>query len=457
MKKTLLLLLLFILSAAGWFFYTSHKGIGEKPEYIGKASCQGCHPIHFASHNTTLHPIIFRPVTSPEIIVGDFEQNNPLVTFKKEEIEYVVGSKWEQVYMRMIDGEYYPFTAKWMITAQKWVPYKVHDWEKTPASTKCNGCHTTGFNEKSYAFNEFGVNCESCHGPASEHVRHQQMKRETSCILCHDKERASEDDIIVSAKTSVCGQCHSRGTTSSVDANGTKTLFNFPLAYVPGDDISTSFNPSTLQNDTKKKNWWGNGISKNRHQEFADFSFSKHSKALSDLRNKKNPHGEGEADDSCLKCHSQDYRSAKEGEKPTLENAKLGLTCITCHEPHGIDRQSRSDTTGPYKCALCHVNSFATGRTKTADSHFPCPSDKVGCADCHMPYIVKTGGAYTIRSHAFKIIPPKASKEYDMPNSCQNGGCHQERSTEWAIREFDKAYPEFNKKTLADTLKSEAR
>ncbi|EDZ62670.1 Tetratricopeptide TPR_2 (possibly involved in Mn /Fe reduction) [Sulfurimonas gotlandica GD1] len=456
-KRTIAIItILPLIAFLAYRFNYVHSDVDESPSYVGSDNCKSCHQTHYESwkHNT-LHPLIFLPITDLSQIVGDFEQNNPLVTFKKEEITHVVGSKWEQVYMRVIDGEYYPFTAKWMITAQKWVPYKVHKWKETPASTKCNGCHTTGYDAKTYNFSEFGVACEACHGGGSLHVKHQNMVVDTECVACHRKPHVGEADIVVSTKSTVCGQCHSRGQSVRKDLDGKTTSFNFPLEYKPGNNISDTFVASTINNDKKGKNWWCNGVSKNRHQEFADFSFSKHANSLDDLRQKKNPHG-GEKNDDCLKCHSQDYRSAKKDEKPTLKTAKHGLTCVTCHEPHGIDRNIKGNA-GPNKCGECHLNTYATldhkNNNKRAEIHFPCPVDKVSCADCHMPRIVKTGGDFTIRSHAFRIIPPSASIKYEMPNSCQNSGCHADKSHEEMSRIFHKSYPNYQLKSIKEVLK----
>jgi hypothetical protein len=69
-----------------------------------------------------------------------------------------------------------------------------------------------------------------------------------------------------------------------------------------------------------------------------------------------------------------------------------------------------------------------------------------------MPRIVKTGGKFSLRSHAFKIIPPEATKKYGMPNSCQNGSCHADKPLEWAQEEYSKFYPK-EKKTLRQSLK----
>ncbi|MCW8888920.1 MAG: hypothetical protein OQK25_07650, partial [Gammaproteobacteria bacterium] len=61
----------------------------------------------------------------------------------------------------------------------------------------------------------------------------------------------------------------------------------------------------------------------------------------------------------------------------------------------------------------------------------------------HMPKIVKTGGFLSLRSHAFKIIPPSETAKSGMPNSCQNGGCHDNKSVDWALDAFNQHYPDF--------------
>ncbi|MCP4275803.1 MAG: cytochrome C, partial [Gammaproteobacteria bacterium] len=112
-----------------------HKGISSRSYYVASENCQECHQAHYqAWHETTLHPKQFRPVRGPEDLLGDFTSDNPALTFKQEEVEFVIGNKWEQVYVRMIDGEYYPLPAKWLIPLQKWIPYKVDSWRQTPMS-----------------------------------------------------------------------------------------------------------------------------------------------------------------------------------------------------------------------------------------------------------------------------------------------------------------------------------
>ncbi len=444
-KKTVLQLTLLVLLVLISAFAYMHYEVSEEMRYVTSEKCQECHSDEYNSwRENTLHPYMFLPVSSPDAkILGDFESGDPAVTFKKEDIEFVLGSKWEQVYARMIDGEYYPFPAKWYVMQNRWVPYKVDDWHETPMSYKCNGCHTTGFDPNTLEFAEFGIGCEACHGPGSRHVQHETTEHTKPCNICHESESSEDEgeeegDIIRSVSASVCGQCHNRGSTASGEIiKGTQ--FNFPTGFTPGDDLSkTTFDPSTPKNDKKGKNWWGNGLSKNRHQEFSDWNKSKHSKALTKLL-ESHQHEEskrGPLTKECLQCHSTDYRHASEGEKPDLNSARFGVTCVSCHEPHGHDKKQPGFGDGATVCGNCHVMQMA----QNEERHFPCPSEQVGCPSCHMPRMVKTGGFFSLRSHAFKVVKPESSKGNKMPNSCQNAGCHSDRTLDWAINAYDAFY-----------------
>ncbi|MEA3490313.1 MAG: multiheme c-type cytochrome [Campylobacterota bacterium] len=437
---------------------------GQEADYIGSDSCKQCHnKKHHSWHHST-HPKIFQKYSDRSQIVADFKNRPDFVKFDEEDIEVIVGGKWEQVFAREIDGEYYPFPAKWLNLTKEWVPYKTDKWRDTPLNQKCNGCHTTGLNVKTGEFKEYGVSCESCHGPASRHVQNKRILGDPKCTICHSSkslkdELEKEMDIVVSIKSAVCGQCHSRGIEKILNSHETQVEFNFPIEYLPGQMLSKNFQQTTPQSDKKGKNWWGNGISKNRHQEYADFAKSGHSKSLRNLRTKRRVACKEHPNDNCLKCHSGDYIIAKRQKDrldnkksitlPTIDNAKDSITCVVCHQPHKVGDSSIKVSD---KCIECHTKDTKT--LKEHKKHYPCPSQKVTCVDCHMPKIAKTGGKFTIRSHAFRIIPPEATIKYGMPNSCQNGSCHADRSTKWAIDEYSKFYKDRNiTKNLAKEIK----
>jgi Cytochrome c552/Cytochrome c554 and c-prime/Doubled CXXCH motif (Paired_CXXCH_1) len=434
-NKWLFIVLVPVLTAASvWQLHPR----GESPVYVTSLACRQCHQDAYNSWNNTLHPKMFRPVKNDKNILGDFNSKDPVLTFSKDEVEYVVGNRWEQIYVRKIDGEYYPFPVRWYVKQQKWSPYKVDSWQKTPMSEKCNGCHTTGFNPSTYEFSEFGVGCEACHGPGSRHVDNKKMTSSLMCRICHWSEARKQTDIIRSVSSTVCGQCHNRGKNrpfSDQDA----PVFNFPVQYTPGEDLAKSFTPLSPEEDTKNKYWWGNGVAKARHQEFADWEISNHAKALILLKQNHSPEM-GILEDVCLECHSTDYLLADTPPKPTMRTAKYGITCVGCHDPHKIPVKEESGRMFNEPCISCHVSKNTNCAEQTDPVHFPCPQDKVECVDCHMPYVVKSGGWNSIRGHAFIILSPLENEQTAMPNSCQNGGCHQDRSPQWVQQEYRTFY-----------------
>lgn len=443
MKKYRNLILLIIVGLIAYFSY-QHISVSNEASYVTSEACRDCHTLNYDSWKAnTLHPHMFRPVKSDKDLLGDFNSSNPALTFKKEDVEFVVGNKWEQVYVRMIDGEYYPLPAKWYIIQKRWVPYKVNDWKDTPMSEKCNGCHTTGFDPLTYEFSEFGIGCEACHGPGSVHVQNKRKVNYSLCLTCHGDELIDDQtDIISSVSATVCGQCHNRGQNTPKDGvHG--AIFNFPVNYTPGEKLTSSLKAMTPKDDKKSKFFWGNGVAKNRHQEFGDWSNSKHANAVNRLKEEYVQGGDrGKLKDECLYCHSTDYRHADKESKPTLDTAQHGVTCVACHEPHGRDKLLPHYGDGLTQCGGCHAGSMSHIAAKKGKAHTPCPISVVTCADCHMPRIVSTGGFLSIRNHGFKIVTPMVGQKNDMPSSCQNGGCHDDKSVEWAIDAYQRHYPD---------------
>ncbi len=435
--KNKLLLIFLVLAAIVIIAWQLHPKAG-RPAYVTSLSCRQCHQEYYDSWSNTLHPKMFRPVKNDKDILGDFTSKNPVLTFSKDDVEYVVGNRWEQVYVKKIDNEYYPLPARWLVKQQKWSPYKVDSWKKTPMSEKCNGCHTTGFNQETYKFSEFGVGCEACHGPGSKHVDNNKMISSLTCRLCHWSETQKETDIIRTVSSTVCGQCHNRGKNRPF-SDQDEPVFNFPVQYTPGDDLAKSFKPARPTEDKENKFWWGNGVAKARHQEFADWEKSNHSKSLTTLKQNHTPKMEI-LQDACLECHSTDYLLAENAQKPTIRTAKYGITCAACHNSHKMMQNGTSARKFNEPCIACHITTNAFCSEQTDPDHFPCPKDKVECVDCHMPYVVKCGGWYSIRGHAFIIMSPMESEQTGSPNSCQNGDCHQDRPLQWIQQEYRTFY-----------------
>lgn len=126
--------------------------------------------------------------------------------------------------------------------------------------------------------------------------------------------------------------------------------------------------------------------------------------------------------------------------KQNVHSAQHGITCVACHDSHGFDKLSSVNSGTLDRCGGCHIDSMSFRTFQKRQPHYPCPKGRASCTNCHMPFIGKTGGEFSIRSHTFSVIPPRETVKYGIPNSCQNGKCHGNKSIEWAIREFDKFY-----------------
>ena len=55
--------------------------------------------------------VVRDPKTHPDAIIPDLSKPDPLVTFKKDDIAFVYGSKWKQRYFTRVGDDYFPLGA----------------------------------------------------------------------------------------------------------------------------------------------------------------------------------------------------------------------------------------------------------------------------------------------------------------------------------------------------------
>src|SRR6202165_1890714 len=100
--------------------------------YVGSTACQQCHAeIYGRWKKTRMANVVRDPKEYPEAITPDVTKPNPLVTFTKDDIAFVYGSKWKQRYFKKVGDDYYPYPAQWDVTHKMWRPYVVAmgtDW-----------------------------------------------------------------------------------------------------------------------------------------------------------------------------------------------------------------------------------------------------------------------------------------------------------------------------------------
>ena len=100
--------------------------------YVGSAECRVCHTgVYDRWKKTRMANVVRDPKEHPDAIIPDMNQPNPAVTFTKDQIAFVYGSKWKQRYFTKVGDDYFPLGAQWDITHRQWRPYQVAngtDW-----------------------------------------------------------------------------------------------------------------------------------------------------------------------------------------------------------------------------------------------------------------------------------------------------------------------------------------
>ncbi len=427
--------------------------------FVTSEKCGECHGDEHDEWSDTLHPKKIQVSTDDTVVAPwDIEVTIPVsdgvdatVTLTSNETgwfvslddtgnhtyqaDYVLGGfGWKQRYVTQIDNSKYILPIQWNLETEGWVAYHASDWYEETGEPKfvaisqswdrrCAGCHATGveveFNDTSSewtaTYSELGIGCEGCHGPGSLHV---------SPPSGEDR----KDFIWNPVDSTACGNCHVRG--ASVDMLGGKTT-GYPMmdghAIRPGDLLADYYalGPGLHADDE---------TSKQHHQQYVDYIGHTHSTSLSTIQ--ENDHG----GDSCLQCHSTDYRLADEDDKPTVETAVNDIECGACHDPHGSDIDHDLRIPQDEVCTQCHL----TGDTQAGSSPHhsqkevvegtitieglsgdPWMGGQVTCTDCHMPLMAKSAIEWDIASHTFYFISPAKSIELGMPNSC-TVSCHGE-------------------------------
>src|SRR5262245_23949638 len=100
----------------------------DAPRYVGSMACASCHrDIYEHWQKTRMANVVRDPATHPDAIIPDLSTPNPVVTFSRNDIALVYGSKWKQRYFTKVGDDYFPLGAQWDIVHKQWRPYFVAD------------------------------------------------------------------------------------------------------------------------------------------------------------------------------------------------------------------------------------------------------------------------------------------------------------------------------------------
>jgi predicted CXXCH cytochrome family protein len=365
--------------------------------FVGSAECRVCHTaIYDRWKNTRMANVVRDPKVHPEAIIPDLTKPDPLLTFTKDQIAWVYGSKWKQRYFTRIGDDTYPLGAQWDVTHKQWRPYQVANgtdwWTKfypggnttRPTSALCDGCHSVNYDLRAKKPTEWNVGCEKCHGPGGAHVNGPSRAN----II-------NPARLDTTAGVDVCVQCHSQGQPLAKSLNG--VYYDYPLGYRPGLKLSDFWELEEHKLGETSFTHFPDGTAHKNRMQGNDF------------------------------VQSVMYTR--------------GIKCSNCHDVHGTSNNADLIKPANVLCLDCHGPKSPNGPHQPTIEQHQAGSAGNECVGCHMPPIEAQIADVNVRSHTFKFISPATTDSLKVPNPCTT--CHKDRDTKWALTAL-KSWPEFS-------------
>lgn len=369
-------------------------GLHAQPaQYVGSVACKACHAEVFTRWSKTRMANVVRdPRQHPDAIIPDLDKPDPLVTFKKDEIAFVYGSKWKQRYFKKVGDDYFPLPAQWDVTHKIWRAYLVRegtDWwvphypadnMQRPTGPLCDGCHSVNYNVQTKSVTEWNVGCEKCHGPGSAHA---SKPARTNIVNPARLDSVSAND--------TCIQCHSQGRPLKNPIAG--RYYDWPVGFDMGKDL---------------KDYWqleDHKLGETTFTHFADGTAHKNRMQGNDF------------------VQSAMYQH--------------GVTCFSCHDVHGTANNADLLKPTNVMCLQCHGAGSANGpRAASVEAHTHHKTGSSGneCVACHMPAIEQTIADVNVRAHTFRFIAPAEGERLKIPGGCQS--CHADKGAAWATEQL---------------------
>ncbi len=415
--------------------------------YTGSLSCKECHDEEFRSweesYHSTMTQIASRATVIPRIegvnlnyegLHGSLEWRDdelwatvtgPNGTTVENRVALTTGSHHVQAFWyatgdsRVI--QMFPFSFR--IAEQRWIPvatafllpphlethmsFSAGNWNHS-----CSQCHATNIKplvtnaqKMQTQVSDFGISCESCHGPGEQHIAVAQ-------------EEGSDNEHIVNPvnlgakrSTEVCGQCHA--VLSLDDEDAKEDWLKHGWRYRPGEKLSESktiLQPTgDFQDSIDTTTFWGDGVVRIAGREYNGL-----------LKSPCYNH-DGSAGEivSCASCH-ESHRGSDDPEE------------LASWAHHTLKSGMRSNLA----CTQCH-DEYKDEQKLIAHTHHAVDSGGSECMNCHMPY-TSYGLLKAARSHTIESPSVATTLEYGRPNGCNQ--CHLETTLGWTADHLSKWY-----------------
>ena len=365
--------------------------------YVGSKACQSCHQDIYARWQKTAMANVLRdPKVHPDAIAADPATAPEELRFAKEDVAFSYGSIWKQRYWKKSGDTYVPLPAQWNFETKKWSKYHVADagdwWavhypdpkgdnSNRPTAPLCDGCHSVNFNIDTKQPTEWNVGCETCHGAGSNHVAQPKLFN----IL-----NPARQNYVQANDT--CIQCHSQGQPLTNPIKG--QYYDWAVGYHAGLKLS---------------DYWKLEEHKLGETTFTHF-----------------PDGTAHKN----RMQGNDFVQS-------LMYSR-GVTCFSCHDPHGTKNEAMLRKPVNEICSSCHSVGNQNGpHTATLEEHTHHRANSPGsqCVACHMPKILPElpGGPF-VATHNFHFITPAQTESQKIPNACNT--CHKDKDTNWAATQL---------------------
>jgi predicted CXXCH cytochrome family protein len=373
---------------------TQQTAAVKDAHYVGSQACQSCHQEVYARWQKTAMANVLRdPKIHPDAIAADPATAPEGLRFTRDEVAFVYGSKWKQRYWKKAGDTYVPLLAQWNFETKKWSKFHVADnqdwWAKyypdpkgdnsnRPTAPLCDGCHSVNFNIDTNQPTEWNVGCEQCHGAGSTHVANP-----TSATILNP----ARQNYVQANDT--CIQCHSQGQPLSNPIKG--QYYDWAVGYHAGLKLS---------------DFWKLEEHKLGETTFTHF-----------------PDGTAHKN----RMQGNDFVQSLMYER--------GVTCFSCHDPHGTQNEAMLRKPVNEICSTCHSPNSQNGpHAVSIEAHTHHKADSTGsqCVSCHMPKILPElpGGPF-VATHTFHFVNPSQTDALQIPNACN--ACHKDKDTKWAI------------------------
>ncbi len=420
-------------------------------EFVQSQTCRTCHPDQHASWDRTFHRTMTQ-VASPSTALAPFAgeklehlgrtyeftqdgdklwvnmldmdwdadlvanggrpnlvRNQPRVT---QEVVMSTGSHHYQTYWVSSKYGNALWQVPWVfhIQAERWIPANdafltaPHaDHRRVVWNAGCIQCHAVngqpGMDHTNGEYNskvaEFGISCESCHGPGHDHVELHRGKTAADVIGSDRPDSTIVNPSKLSSKLSshVCGQCHSSFSFSDSE------YFQSGFKYRAGDDLHATRlihsldHPHIQERPNLQLGYWKDGTMRVGGREFSAMD-----------------------DSSCF----------QNGE----------MSCLSCHSMHSSDPNDQlgAEMDTDHACLQCHQN---IQDDLTAHTHHLADSSGSRCYNCHMPH-TSFALLKAIRSHRVDSPTAAMTAEHGRPNACNL--CHLDRTLAWTAENLAKWY-----------------